>query len=73
MKRTAQEPGRPSPFLEEIPVLWRVGEWSPTHDTLAGVQFIDLYGTEQAPTSRKAVGKGNLSHSRRGRGSRKAA
>jgi hypothetical protein len=42
-----------------IPVLRRAGDPSPTHDTLTSERVVGLIGTEEAPVSREATGKGN--------------
>jgi hypothetical protein len=45
----------PRPIL----VLRRAGDPSPTHDTLTSERVVGLIGTEEAPVSREATGKGN--------------
>ena len=67
-KRTAQAPGRPSPRLEATPVERRAGDPSPTHDACAGARVVGPRGTEQAPASREATGKGNRSRGGWGQG-----
>jgi len=51
-----------------IPVSRRAGDPSPTHDTFAGARVVGPMGTEEAPASREATGKGNQSRSRRRQG-----
>jgi hypothetical protein len=51
-----------------IPVVWRAGDPSPTHDTFASARVVGLRGTEEAPAAREATRKGNQSGGRRGQG-----
>jgi hypothetical protein len=51
-----------------LPVGRRAGDPSPTHDMLTGARVVGHSGTEQAPASREATGKGNQSRGRWGQG-----
>src|SRR5438093_9685366 len=68
-----QGPGRPSPALEETPVVRRAGEWYPAHDAQAGARVVGPRG--HRTSARHEVGRwqGEPEPRLKGAGSRRAA